>query len=345
MHTTILPICLLSLSKFNIIVTIVIIMISTSSSPSFYTTFSGVLSEAQEVEEEQRHHIVIPWTPPPPHPPYDQHSLTTLPNPLNHPTILSSLSLTHLGGGGRGSRSCPRRAKPRIISFQPIFSCPKPNPWVSNCSVAQFGKAHTLIWPSEKADRFRVQAKAKPSSLELFTSFSQKFHFRPLCANYWKEAESKRKHWWWFFQERRWADMPNVTFTFDCTDRPIGFYADLEFDCMVRFYFVFSFKSSWPVWWDFILDFYPRHLRLGGYIIGAGQIPPDWILTVWQKLSKESDGRLDRRLCPPSPVPASGPELVSGRLLQPHPSIPHQHNADSPGIPATRPPSIISNTS
>ena len=33
--------------------------------------------------------------------------------------------------------------------------------------------------------------------------------------------------------------MPNVTFTFDCTDRPIGFYADLEFDCMVRFYFVF----------------------------------------------------------------------------------------------------------
>ena len=29
--------------------------------------------------------------------------------------------------------------------------------------------------------------------------------------------------------------MPNVTFTFDCTDRAIGFYADLEFDCMVRF--------------------------------------------------------------------------------------------------------------
>ena len=33
--------------------------------------------------------------------------------------------------------------------------------------------------------------------------------------------------------------MPNVTFTFDCTDRPIGFYADLEFDCMV---------SSWLCW-------------------------------------------------------------------------------------------------
>jgi len=27
--------------------------------------------------------------------------------------------------------------------------------------------------------------------------------------------------------------MPNVTFTFDCTDRAIGFYADLEFDCMI----------------------------------------------------------------------------------------------------------------
>merc|ERR1711874_547628 len=35
------------------------------------------------------------------------------------------------------------------------------------------------------------------------------------------------------FQEKRWADFPNVTFNFDCTDRPIGFYADLEFDCMV----------------------------------------------------------------------------------------------------------------
>jgi len=33
--------------------------------------------------------------------------------------------------------------------------------------------------------------------------------------------------------EKRWADFPNVTFTFDCTDRPIGFYADVEFDCMI----------------------------------------------------------------------------------------------------------------
>jgi len=33
--------------------------------------------------------------------------------------------------------------------------------------------------------------------------------------------------------ERRWADFPNVTFTFNCTDRPIGFYADLELDCMI----------------------------------------------------------------------------------------------------------------
>jgi len=35
------------------------------------------------------------------------------------------------------------------------------------------------------------------------------------------------------FQEKRWAEFPNVTFNFDCTDRAIGFYADLEFDCMI----------------------------------------------------------------------------------------------------------------
>lgn len=40
--------------------------------------------------------------------------------------------------------------------------------------------------------------------------------------------ESSRHH-----IEKRWADFPNVTFNFDCTDRPIGFYADLEFDCMI----------------------------------------------------------------------------------------------------------------
>jgi len=33
--------------------------------------------------------------------------------------------------------------------------------------------------------------------------------------------------------EKRWADFPNVTFNFDCTDRPIGFYADVEQDCMI----------------------------------------------------------------------------------------------------------------
>jgi len=33
--------------------------------------------------------------------------------------------------------------------------------------------------------------------------------------------------------EKRWADFPNVTFNFDCTDRPIGFYADVEHDCMI----------------------------------------------------------------------------------------------------------------
>ena len=38
--------------------------------------------------------------------------------------------------------------------------------------------------------------------------------------------------------------MPNVTFTFDCTDRPIGFYADLEFDCMVRSWLCWIFQDT-----------------------------------------------------------------------------------------------------
>jgi hypothetical protein len=32
---------------------------------------------------------------------------------------------------------------------------------------------------------------------------------------------------------RRWEEMPNVTFTFDCTDRSVGFYADTEFNCNI----------------------------------------------------------------------------------------------------------------
>ncbi|XP_018010510.1 U-scoloptoxin(01)-Er1a isoform X2 [Hyalella azteca] len=32
---------------------------------------------------------------------------------------------------------------------------------------------------------------------------------------------------------KRWEEFPNVTFTFDCTDRPVGFYADQEFNCQL----------------------------------------------------------------------------------------------------------------
>lgn len=28
-------------------------------------------------------------------------------------------------------------------------------------------------------------------------------------------------------------DLENITFTFDCTKRPIGFYADVEYNCQV----------------------------------------------------------------------------------------------------------------
>jgi len=32
---------------------------------------------------------------------------------------------------------------------------------------------------------------------------------------------------------KRWEEFPNVTLNFDCTDRPLGFYADQEFECML----------------------------------------------------------------------------------------------------------------
>ncbi|CAG0920391.1 unnamed protein product [Notodromas monacha] len=32
---------------------------------------------------------------------------------------------------------------------------------------------------------------------------------------------------------KRWEEFPNVTLTFDCTGRSIGFYADQEFNCQI----------------------------------------------------------------------------------------------------------------
>lgn len=37
-------------------------------------------------------------------------------------------------------------------------------------------------------------------------------------------------------RQKRWEEFPNVTFTFDCTDRPMGLYADMEFDCTLFHY-------------------------------------------------------------------------------------------------------------
>ncbi|XP_064085645.1 uncharacterized protein LOC135200863 isoform X5 [Macrobrachium nipponense] len=34
-------------------------------------------------------------------------------------------------------------------------------------------------------------------------------------------------------RSKRWEEFPNVTFTFDCTNRPVGFYADQEFNCQL----------------------------------------------------------------------------------------------------------------
>ncbi|XP_044739496.1 U-scoloptoxin(01)-Er1a [Chrysoperla carnea] len=32
---------------------------------------------------------------------------------------------------------------------------------------------------------------------------------------------------------KRWEDFPNLTFTFDCSDRSVGFYADTEHHCQI----------------------------------------------------------------------------------------------------------------
>ncbi|KAK8779167.1 U-scoloptoxin(01)-Er1a-like [Amblyomma americanum] len=32
---------------------------------------------------------------------------------------------------------------------------------------------------------------------------------------------------------KRWEEFPDVEFHFDCSDKPIGFYADMEFDCKI----------------------------------------------------------------------------------------------------------------
>jgi hypothetical protein len=36
-----------------------------------------------------------------------------------------------------------------------------------------------------------------------------------------------------YSQAKRWEDFPNLTFTFDCTDRAVGFYADTEHHCQI----------------------------------------------------------------------------------------------------------------
>lgn len=35
------------------------------------------------------------------------------------------------------------------------------------------------------------------------------------------------------FQAKRWEEFPNLTFTFDCSDRAVGFYADTEHHCQI----------------------------------------------------------------------------------------------------------------
>ncbi|XP_055383542.1 U-scoloptoxin(01)-Er1a isoform X2 [Condylostylus longicornis] len=32
---------------------------------------------------------------------------------------------------------------------------------------------------------------------------------------------------------KEWTNLDNITFSFDCTHRPVGFYADIEYNCQI----------------------------------------------------------------------------------------------------------------
>uniref|UniRef100_A0A0K8W8L5 Chitin-binding type-2 domain-containing protein n=1 Tax=Bactrocera latifrons TaxID=174628 RepID=A0A0K8W8L5_BACLA len=32
---------------------------------------------------------------------------------------------------------------------------------------------------------------------------------------------------------KEWTNLDNITFSFDCTHRPVGFYADMEYNCQI----------------------------------------------------------------------------------------------------------------
>ena len=76
-------------------------------------------------------------------------------------------------------------------------------------------------------------------------------------------------------KERRWADLPNVTFTFDCTGRSIGFYADLDFDCMVRMDLVY-----WIIRMARFAPFHERRPSMRPYwsklVIGPYKVVPSF---------------------------------------------------------------------
>lgn len=39
---------------------------------------------------------------------------------------------------------------------------------------------------------------------------------------------------------KEWTNLDNITFSFDCRNRPVGFYADMEYNCQVN---LFLYKS------------------------------------------------------------------------------------------------------
>lgn len=43
---------------------------------------------------------------------------------------------------------------------------------------------------------------------------------------------------------KEWTNLDNITFSFDCTKRPVGFYADMEYNCQVILIYVLVSKPQ-----------------------------------------------------------------------------------------------------
>lgn len=71
-----------------------------------------------------------------------------------------------------------------------------------------------------------------------------------VAVNWWSiimEVKSQPESLSPVFQNHRtkeWTNLDNITFSFDCTKRSVGFYADMEYNCQVL-YFLYTEGILW----------------------------------------------------------------------------------------------------